>query len=368
MTFAYDYDYIIIGAGLAGTVLASTLHTKLPTTSILILEAGEDRYAHPFTTEPLKTPQTHHSDLDWNLTTVPQPHLSNRTCYQAAGKALGGSTAMQNGTWMRGPKVDYDRWATLVGDARWSWNALQPYFPKTETRSFEGGGGGARFSFSAPTPRTVVTATPGQSHPDRVYGLRGAVLEGWVKGGGVGIVGDADAGFPVGVSERVESWDRGRRQMVHRVFGLDGVQVLTKSRVARIVVQRDEGGSAMMFATGVELVGGERGSRRRRSPKILMLSGIGPGEKLRGAGVQQSVESPYVGRNFHDHLSVPIAWKLKEEKQGMNRSLKEMMNDPVLKLGWPSDWIVFAGLERSVVKASIEKDGGHLNNPSSQLL
>lgn len=362
---AFAYDYIIIGAGLAGTVLASKLHQKLPSSRILLLEAGSDPFSHQHTTEPLKAPQALKTELDWNLTTVPQQHFGNRTCYQAAGKALGGSTAISNGTWTRGPKVDYDRWATLVGDARWSYNALQPYFPKTEPRSAEEDV--SRFSAK---PFVTYTSTPSQSHEKRKYPLREPVKEAWMESG-VKFVDDVNAGFPVGLSERVECWNQGRRQHVHRVFGLDGVQVLTKSAVARILISDVDG---EMVATGVELVGGAKFLAKEvilsagayNSPKILFLSGIGPRDVLRNAGITQTVESPYVGRNFHDHISVPIVWRLK--KPELNASFETLMQNPVMKLGWPSDWTVFSGLERSLVKTSIEKDGGHLNNPSSQLL
>ncbi|KAJ6095319.1 hypothetical protein N7486_006065 [Penicillium sp. IBT 16267x] len=363
---AFAYDYIIIGGGLAGSVVASKLHSKLPSASILLLEAGEDRFGHPYTTEPLKAPQALKTELDWNLTTVPQPHLGNRTCYQAAGKALGGSTAINYGTWTRGPKVDYDRWATLVGDARWSYNQLHPYFPKTETRSAE-----EDVSRLSAKPYVLYTATPTQSHSLRRYPLREPVREAWMEIG-VKSVDDVNGGFPVGLSERVECWNQGRRHHAHRVFGLDGVQVLTKSQVARIVVTGED---EEKVVSGVELVGGARFLAKKEvilsagvynSPKILLLSGIGPKELLRNADIPQSVESPYVGRNFHDHLGVPIVWRLK--KPELNCSFAEMVKDPVMKLGWPSDWTVFGGLERSVVRDSIEQDGGHLNNPSSQLL
>jgi choline dehydrogenase-like flavoprotein len=363
---AFAYDYIIIGGGLAGTVVASKLHSKLPSSSILLLEAGEDRFGHIHTTEPLKAPQAHKTELDWNLSTVPQSHFGNRTCYQAAGKALGGSTAINHGTWTRGPKVDYDRWATLVGDARWSYNQLQPYFPKTESRSAE-----EDVSRLSAKPFVLYTATPTQSHSLRRYPLSEPVKEAWMETG-VRFVDDVNGGLPVGLSERVECWNQGRRQHVHRAFPLDGVQVLTKSQVARIVVTEVDGS---LVATGVELVGGARFSAKKEvilsagaynSPKILLLSGIGPREMLRNAGIRQNVESTYVGRNFHDHVSVPIVWQLK--KADLNSSFEDLMKNPVMKLGWPSDWTVFSGLERSLVKGSIEKDGGHLNNPSSQLL
>jgi choline dehydrogenase-like flavoprotein len=127
-----SYDYIIIGGGLAGCVLASRLHEKKPSLSILLLEAGPDCTGHPLTSAPLACFGAHHSDLDWDYKTAPQKHLDGRDCYAAAGKVLSGGNAINYGSWTRGPKADYDHWAEVVGDQQWSYDGLLPYFKKTE--------------------------------------------------------------------------------------------------------------------------------------------------------------------------------------------------------------------------------------------
>lgn len=367
---ATSYDYIVVGGGTAGSVVASKLHEKLPTASILVLEAGEETVGHPATSEPLKGVMAHKSELDWNFTTVPQPSFGDRACYQAAGKGLGGSTAINYGTWTRGPKADYDRWATLVGDARWSYNHLLPYFPKTKTRSAVDD-----VAREPPVhPNTIFTAKPSESHPDRRYPLRDAMLEAW-KRNGVKHIADANSGYPIGISERVENFNQGKRQFAHRIYSLDGIKILTRSTVARIKIQKGSSGRESAVATGVELISGLKLTAKKEviisagaynSPKILMLSGVGPAKALTRHGIEAIVDSPEVGQNFHDHTAVPIAWKLRDP--GMNTSFPDTMNHPVLKLGWASDWVVFAGLENKVLRDAIVKDDINLLEPFSQLL
>src|ERR1700712_3503256 len=120
------FDYIIVGGGLAGCTLASFLSKSPSSPSILLIEAGADASEHPRTQAPLACFAAHGSDLDWSFQTSPQPHLGKRPLYQSAGKALGGSTATNYGSWTRGSKFDYDRWGSHVGDSRWSYDGLLP--------------------------------------------------------------------------------------------------------------------------------------------------------------------------------------------------------------------------------------------------
>lgn len=87
-------DYIIIGGGIGGCVVASRLHQKYPPASILLIEAGPDVSKHPMIVNSTPTPMLQHSELDWDYKTVPQKHLGNKICFGAAGKALGGGSAI----------------------------------------------------------------------------------------------------------------------------------------------------------------------------------------------------------------------------------------------------------------------------------
>src|ERR1700760_3174538 len=126
-------DYIVVGGGLGGSVVASRLAEQDSNLTVMVVESGSDVSNHPLTAEPLACFGAHHSPLDWDYTTIPQTHLDNRPCYNSAGKALGGGTAINYGTWTRGAREDYDDWASVVGDKRWSYDGMLPYFKKTES-------------------------------------------------------------------------------------------------------------------------------------------------------------------------------------------------------------------------------------------
>lgn len=128
MTSSTTKDFITVGGGIAGCIIASRLHEKDESLQILLIEASEDVTNHPLTASPLACFSCHYSELDWAYSTVPQPHLGNRPCYAAAGKALSGGSATNYGMWTRGNAADYDLWAKLAGDKQWSYDGLVPYF------------------------------------------------------------------------------------------------------------------------------------------------------------------------------------------------------------------------------------------------
>jgi choline dehydrogenase-like flavoprotein len=97
-------DYIIIGGGTAGCVLASRPHQLAPHLTVLLLEAGPDQHSNSLIALPLNGPKLHHTPLEWNYKTTPQAHLNNRQLYNCAGKVLSGSSAVNYGNWTRGPK------------------------------------------------------------------------------------------------------------------------------------------------------------------------------------------------------------------------------------------------------------------------
>jgi choline dehydrogenase-like flavoprotein len=101
--------------------------------SIILIEAGGSRTNHPLTISPLACFAAHYSDLDYAYKTISQQHLNSRSCYQAAGKVLSEGSAINYGAWIRGPAVDYDRWANMIGDEGWNYENLLPYFKRTES-------------------------------------------------------------------------------------------------------------------------------------------------------------------------------------------------------------------------------------------
>ncbi|KAJ5591279.1 GMC oxidoreductase [Penicillium hetheringtonii] len=354
---AASYDYIVVGGGIGGCVVASRLREKLPDASILLLEAGKDPVGHPLTSAPLACFGTHHSELDWDLSTVPQPHLDNRTCYQAAAKGLGGGSSINYATWLRGPKVDYDRWAKLVDDDRWSYDGLLRYFER------HGGANGK-----------IKISSTSQSHPDRKYPLRDLVRSGW-ESEGVPYNPTPKNGDPLGITELVENWDEGKRQFAHMTFNLDGVDIITEAPTARILLSKSDSPQGHPRATGVQLLDGRTFSARKEviascgtyhTPKLLLLSGIGPKDELKQHGIDQIVDAPEVGRNFHDHPAVALIWKLKKEQLGLPMSA--IGSNPAFGLGLPADWVVFSGLNKKTLSDALAKDGLDISNPKVQYL
>jgi choline dehydrogenase-like flavoprotein len=148
MTDRPAFNYIIVGGGTAGKcleiflrrsvlnielgfVLASRLSNYLPSKSILIIEAGPER--DPRVEPALGLLVSDPSNILWNHRSVPQPELRGKTVGQPQGKILGGSSAVNYQTWTRGAAAEFDLWAEEVGDPRWSWKGMLPYFKRTES-------------------------------------------------------------------------------------------------------------------------------------------------------------------------------------------------------------------------------------------
>lgn len=351
-----QFDYIVIGGGLAGTTLAARLRDKDNSVRVLVIEAGKDPSNHPLATAPLACFAAHNSDLDWAYTTLPQKHLDGRSIYQAAGKALSGGAAINYGTWTRGSSFDYDRWGALVEDSRWGYQGLLPYFKKTETY-FKGGHNNEQHGSQGP----VFTATVKSSGPNRIYSLRESVLGAW-KALQVGQISDGNDGNPLGIAEIVENWRDGKRQLTSKAYNLEEVQVMTGTMVNKVLIEDSNG---CLTATGVLLCNGEKffaskeiviSAGAYRTPQILMLSGIGPKEELQRHGISVLVEQPHVGQNFHDHLAVAFAFKLRHPEKGQAIGTP-LWSDPAYQLGLPADWIVLDRISVDAVKQALTIDG-----------
>jgi choline dehydrogenase-like flavoprotein len=360
-------DFIIIGGGLAGCTVASRLRQGNPSLSILIIEAGADPNGHPLTSAPLASFAAHETDIDWAYKTVPQTSLNNRPVYSPAGKALSGGSATNYGTWTRGAAVDYDHWSKVVGDSRWSYAGMLPYFRKTE-HHHDPQGDPNQHGFEGP----IYTASISSSSPNRKYPLREPLLAAW-ENVGVHRVQDGNSGSQLGISEMIENWRDGKRQMVRNAYDLSGIQILTDSLVWRIVVEKRDG---EQVATGVQLADGTGkiitvkkevilSAGVYRTPQILMLSGIGSKEELSRHGIHQVVDSPEVGRNFYDHMALCQWWKVKHPERGVAIGTP-LWTDPAYSIGKPCDWIVFSQTPKEQLEASLSASG--ISSTSQQAL
>ncbi|KAJ5807010.1 glucose dehydrogenase [Penicillium riverlandense] len=354
-----SYDYIIIGGGLAGSALTGRLAELEPSRSILLLEVGPDVAGHPLTGSPLACFGAHGSPLDWAYTTVPQAHLDGRQCYNAAGKALSGGTATNYGTWTRGNALDYDLWAQLVNDDAWSYKGLLPYFKRSETH-WDQNADPAAHGTSGP----IHNATVESSSLDRKYPLREPVRAAW-SNLGVQTIQDANAGNPQGLAPLTENWRNGQRQLASEAYAIknkSNVTVKTETLVKRVLLTEQ---GTKKTATGVELADGTKLTASReviisagayRTPQVLMLSGIGPAAELSKHGIPLSVDSPEVGRNFHDHFSFNQWWKLRHPEQGLSVGTP-LWNSPAYGMGLPCNWVATVQAPREEMARALQADG-----------
>jgi len=303
---ANGYDYIIVGAGSAGCVLANRL-TEDPAARVLLLEAG-GREWHPYIHIPLGMGRMHDTGMfDWGYQTDPEPNLNNRRIEAMRGKVLGGSSSINVMAYTRGNPSDYDRWAQK-GARGWSYADVLPYFRRCESfdkgaDTWRGGSGPLGTEFA----RTQ----------DPLY-------EAWLeaaKSCGYPLTPDYNGKQQEGFGHGQFTIRNGWRSSSSNAFlkparGRKNLTVEINAHTTRVTLQGTR-------ATGVEYV--KDGARVRaeaarevilaagtfNSPQLLMLSGIGPAEHLRAFGISVIADLP-VGKNLQDHLGAYMTYTRKQ--------------------------------------------------------
>ena len=291
-----NYDYIIIGAGSAGCVLANRLSANGKYT-ILLLEAGGKDKSQDIQV-PAAFPKTLQTSLDWGYRTVAQGQLHNRSLYLPRGKVLGGSSSINAMIYIRGNRADYDGWAAL-GNEGWGYEAVLPYFKKSENQQqlkseYHGTAGPLNVTdrnYTNPLSHVFVEAAQEVGFPEN-EDFNGAEQEGF------------------GLYQVTNT--NGARCSAAAAFlrpaeGRPNLSVETEALVHRILIENGQ-------AKGVEYK--QKGLKKQalssrevilcagayNSPQLLMLSGIGDGEELKKHGIGAHRHLPGVGKNLQDHL------------------------------------------------------------------
>ena len=306
MTMTPIADYIIVGAGSAGCVLAARLSEDRDV-SVLLLEAGGSD-ASPFVRMPsaFSIPMNS-SRYDWGWHTDPEPYMDGRRLHCPRGRVLGGSSSINGMVWVRGHPRDFDRWAEL-GASGWDWAGVAPYFRRVE-RFTSGVGAQA-------DPRRGLDGPVGIRQGDRSNPLYGAFLDA-AAASGYAVVDDLNGARQEGFGPLDMNVADGMRASSYRawlvpVLDRPNLEVRARQNVERLELV--DGGDGPR-ATGVVLTDGTVLRAGREvisaagaigSPTLLLRSGIGPGERLQAAGVAPRVELAGVGENLMDHLEAYV--------------------------------------------------------------
>ncbi len=296
-------DYVVVGAGSGGCVVAARLSGDAGT-QVLLLEAGVPDDA-PEIGIPAAFPKLFKSPLDWNYETQAQAHLNGRKLYWPRGKMLGGSSSINAMIYIRGNKADYDAWAE-AGNVGWSYDEVLPYFIRAEDNengadAFHGSGGPLHVENRRYTHEICDAITAGfeeigyPANPD----FNGEHQEG---------VGRYQVTQKGGVRHSVAS------AYLKPALARPNLQVRTGAHVTRILIEHGRAVGAEYLEGGeTHTVYAEQGvvlaAGAITSPHLLMLSGVGERAMLESAGVALVHELPGVGHNLQDHLFVPLVYE-----------------------------------------------------------
>lgn len=296
-----NWDYIVIGAGSAGCVLANRLSAD-PSTKVLLLEAGGSDKRLNIIMPALAFKAMADERTNWKFMTEPDPTRNNRRDMMPRGKGLGGSSSINAMFYVRGNRGDYDHWAQL-GNRGWSYDDILPYFQKVE-----GNRDGVTDIYGKSGP-VVVSAV--RKPPKLAYVFVEAMKELGYPHNPAYNAEPTDGAAIIHVTQHMGTRFSAARGYLDPIKERPNLRIVTGAMVRRIVfdgrraagVEFDAGGKTQIERCSREVV---LSASAVNSPKLLMLSGIGPQEQLRSHGIEVLHDSPGVGRNLQEHASTQV--------------------------------------------------------------
>ncbi|MDB5860501.1 MAG: hypothetical protein JWQ76_4190 [Ramlibacter sp.] len=306
------FDYIIVGAGTAGCLLANRLSSD-PTKRVLLIEAGPRDDYHWIHIPVGYLYCIGNARTDWLYNTEPDAGLNGRTLRYPRGKTLGGSSSINGMIYMRGQARDYDGWAQRVGDANWTWDNCLPAFKKHEDY------------YKGADP---LHGVGGEWRVERQR-LRWDVLDAFAKAAqeaGIPHSEDFNRGNNEGVGyfqvnqKKGWRWNTAKAFLRPTCYGRPNFELWTGAQVTKLLVETTPDGIRRCIGAEVWTGKGMVNAEAERevilcagsigSPQILQLSGIGPAELLRTHGIPVLHELPGVGENLQDHLQIRAVYKV----------------------------------------------------------